>query len=214
MIGNDLCFLQQHRSDERLERYLHKITTKNERTVLKPFDIRLQVPFAWSVKEASYKYYRRYKSISAHPKNFLVKDLKFHKGEACTSDRYLGAQGFSNIEHIESIVETLFGGLICKTIITKDFIHSVLCGEKELLEKTYWGVAKINATSYASQRNAVRKNAIDHLAKVYGKQSYFQFKKNSNNAPILFIDDVESQNDFSFSHDQNYVGYAWSSPSS
>lgn len=212
MIGSDLCALLHTKSKKRQNQYLCKITTAEERKRLASLRDEWQIPLAWSIKEASYKYYRRRAVIKLCPKKFRIESMQWLDGESCKVDEVLVGQGFSRYAHIETTVKTCYGKVVCKTIITNNFLHTILAESIQKLEQTYWGFARIDSDSYSSQSSAVRQYAIRHYSNIYDDQATFQFRKSNHHVPILFINDVRSENDFSFSHDQHYIGYAWCVP--
>ncbi len=213
MIGNDLCCRKISRSNSRNKRYLEKITTAQERRTLSALDDHLQVPFSWSIKESAYKYCRQYLPVSANPKTFEIQKIRHQHGEQIWNGKEVKEKGFANVEHWESIVQTSLGTLIGKSLISDDFIHAVLSGSAELLEQMFWGLALVADPSYQQQSTGVRKNAIDHFLKIKETENVkAEFRKNENKAPVLFLDEIQSESVFSFSHDQQYVGYAWFTP--
>lgn len=210
MIGNDIVFLDQSRAPNRVKKYLHKISSIQERNTLEALEKKLRMPFAWSIKEASYKYCRQHSKISFKPKAFKLQNITTIAGTKCIQSKEVRNKGFENIEHKESIIETSQYTLVCKSIITEHYIHSVLSKSRDLLDQVFWGVSKIDTTDYQRQSTEVRRKAIDHLLTIENRVgSIFRFGKRENNAPMLWVNNKNHNSNFSFSHDHNYVAYAW-----
>jgi len=213
LIGNDLFYRKINRNNQRTKRYLEKITSAKERRVLSSLDYHLQIPFSWSIKESAYKFCRQYLAVSANPKTFEILRIRHRNGKQIWNGKKVKERGFANVEHWESIVQTPVGILISKSLINDDFIHAVLSRSAELLEQIFWGLALVDDSSYQKQSTGVRKNAIDHFLKINEKEKgQAEFRKAENKAPLLFLNGMQSESVFSFSHDQQYVGYAWFTP--
>ncbi|MEM8909182.1 MAG: 4'-phosphopantetheinyl transferase superfamily protein, partial [Bacteroidota bacterium] len=175
--------LRQDRSETRVKRYLEKITTPEERSLLKTLPPALQLAYAWSLKEAAYKYWRRIRRLSANPKTLVIRAMHLVAGATFPPTVPLAENGFEGFIHRVAIVETVFGRMPCKSIVTDCFVHSVLSHSDELLEKVSWGIVQVDAPTYHEQTNAVRSQAIRHFARVNQRENdQYQFAKNANHA--------------------------------
>ncbi|MEM9820010.1 MAG: 4'-phosphopantetheinyl transferase superfamily protein [Bacteroidota bacterium] len=215
MLGNDLVFSsnKKNRSEARVQRALEKILSAPEFQSLAISDLHEKMSIAWSIKEACFKYCRRFERILFYPKSFVIQQMisNEYEGEIAFLEKDLERKGFANIPHKTAIIKTPKEQLICKSIATTNYIHSIVCNDLKKFDDIYWGVSQIRSSKYIDQSTAVRNKARTHLLKATKRQIHTpcHFKKDERKIPIAYVDGVEYNVAFSFSHDHHFIAYAW-----
>ena len=214
MIGNDLVFSSiKDKPRDRIEKSLKKVLADSEYEVLSSYNLYEQMSIAWSIKEACFKYCRRFEPILFHPKSFVIQEI--YDSEATDDSTFmeidLQRKGFDGIEHKITVVNTPLEQLVCKTIITHNYVHSIVTNDPKGFDEICWGVSQIDSDKYKEQSMKVREKAKQHILKEQNRESNTNcyFEKDDRQIPILYIDDVKCEVAFSFSHDHCYIAYAW-----
>ena len=214
MIGNDLVFSNiRNKPDERIRRSLKKVLADTEFEVLSDFDLYEKMSIAWSIKEACFKYCRRFEQLLFQPKSFVVQQIADQETTEKTpfNENDLERKGFAGIPHKVSIVKTPLETLICKSIITENYVHSIVTNDPKGFDEICWGVSQIDSSKYKDQSLGVREKARTHLLKVNNRRpdTNCYFQKDERQVPIIYINGVECEVALSFSHDHYFIAYAW-----
>ncbi|GJM33271.1 MAG: hypothetical protein DHS20C18_22720 [Saprospiraceae bacterium] len=214
MIGNDIVAVQQGKSFRRLEQYMRRICEDSEKTLQIDLHPAMLLALTWSIKEAAFKYCRRSYDIKFYPKKFQIsriKGLELLQSKKWNRSPKIQHRGFADLPHLNIQIESEFGTLLGKTIGCENYIHSIVSQDKDCFSAVHWGIVEIGSPLYKHQSRAVRIHALRHF-KNFTNQSGpegFEFIKNENNVPVLYINGQQSPLAFSFSHHDQFVAYAW-----
>lgn len=214
MIGNDIVSLDRVRQNKRQERFAAKVLTEAEAVMLTGLDPSVKIALAWSLKEAAFKCYSR---TVSHP--FVPRWYELDQIESGTDPVDVELEEISGIQVEKSGAPVRWtcrvkgpqGWVKATALQTPDFIMAMATSDEEKLEDIHWGTHSIPTDKYPFQREAVRlaitvdlrgSNYIPAGAKV-------DYRHNANTAPELYINQIKTDIQVSFSHDDQFIAYAW-----
>ncbi len=214
MIGHDLAILNENRSLVRRRRYLKIIANHEEIKWLKTYSTKLQVAILWSLKEASFKCCSRNLHLSFRPKDhMLIKSVpqSFNNANAVDKNPFFMQKGFNDIFHLNNQLDTPWGLLNAKSIITENYVLSFVVKSFEEFGKIFWGLSQISNSTQINQSIKVREFASIHYGITLESRNSGQltFRKNHFGAPDLYKDNQKTKACFSFTHQGNYISHAW-----
>ncbi len=213
MIGNDIVTFTKQRSKERQRKYQDRILTKEEQLLFKNFDNKVKIGLAWSIKEAIYKYFARAQDLLFIPKNWNIVEL-FSVSSTKNVNDFNGKfvkQGFENLSHFATRIQSSNRQIFGKTLIFENFIYTVVTDERSKLDKIYWGVLEIDSVLYRDQSKAVRCFAKEQFSNIFSVANIqtLQFRSDEKSVPNLYLNNIQLNCFFSFSHHTHFVAYAW-----
>ena len=163
----------------------------------------------WSVKESAYKYLHRLDpGIVFTPVKFEVQSIESPAGFVCTesgADQILG-EGFYGLTTFKGHV--IFGDkkLFSRTIVFTNFIASFVNVDDDF-GRVFWGIKRIEESTYHLQSGAVRKFVLSELARVSGLEN-LAIEKDENEIPELSNNGKPLQVPVSLSHHERWVAFS------
>lgn len=214
MIGNDIVSLDRVRQNKRHERFAAKVLTEAEAVMLTGLDPSVKIALAWSLKEAAFKCFSR--SFS-HP--FVPRWYELDKVEACPEPVDVKAEEMTGIQVEKGRAPIRWtcrvkgprGWVKATALQTPDFIVAMATSDEEKLEDIHWGTHSIPSSKYPFQRQAVRLAATTDLrgSNCIPTGARVDYRLNANTAPELFVNQIKTDIQVSFSHDDQFIAYAW-----
>jgi hypothetical protein len=198
-VGNDIIDLNRHSVSHRHtdERFIQKILHPVEIILLQ----QCQQPslflwLLWTLKEAAYKYGKQQDSqlLFSPRKLFVAEDNLGIAFSLVPNENFVVHDLLNMIQHR---IHTDFGILNGHTVISKNYIHSLVLNEEKGI---YWGIKKIETDQHKHQREEVRNFALESIP-LNGASLQFEDK-------IPFIHSSGKKYPASFSHDGFYVSFA------
>lgn len=195
-VGNDIVdrTLQSDMDADRFLRFLKKVFRPEERELIQgsqdPF---LWVNLLWSVKESTYKLYRK-----------------------------MGGERFLNPRRIEvkwegpEIGTARCGELEVRTYsqIGLEFVHSFAVEKDRGVDTIQWRMETKAANTAVERSFAVRKLMLSMASETLGlPEDQLEIRKNKEQVPVLFsrtLDQPIPGFDLSLSHDGSFVACCWS----
>lgn len=215
-LGNDivsLIFISNTKHDN--IRYVNKILTHEEKQIVAGSDLKENMLWLlWSVKESTYKTYSRFcpdypfsaMAISAVPSCLTL-------AEYITDGEIIESSGFNNIRTIESVSLVCGMEFFCKSVLTKNYIHTFSCDSNENLNRVHWGFAEIPEVNSNLQSVTARLLARRHIAEIYSLREMDIHIPLSHEIaagpPVIFVDKKLSTVPVSISHHNKHVGYCF-----
>jgi len=209
--GNDIVALKAiNVARTKQQNFYSKIITDTEKALYdEQFSDRL--PFeqfiwlAWSVKESVFKCAQRINPELV----FSPSKIKISKLAAPSEGgpSYFEGRGFNNTSVYRGVVEYGPDILHSRTIITDDFIFSVV-SHADNFEKVMWGIKKIDSTDADDQSKAVRTFALAMLNTLF-PGAELEIDKNNYSCPIILKNEVEIPVPISLAHHDHWVGYSF-----
>jgi len=145
---------------------------------------------AWSVKESTYKYLKRFDTglIFSSPKMRIVE--------------------------LRRVAEYLHGAVQCgdqmlyfQSLVTNEFIFSIVNDTADFSE-TYWDIKQIDSADPAAQSSAVRELLLEKLVELFPATD-LQITKSPYGWPIIANEEGELPTPVSFTHHDNFVAYSF-----
>lgn len=199
-IGNDIVALAGIQPERTCRyRFYSKILSLSEQEYFHSLPAG-QLPFEhyvwllWSVKESAYKFIKRLQPEFVFPPTKII--VQHIKVPEHSSDNYSGMVHYQDVS------------LAFQSGMTTQYIHT-LTDVQEHLPRCISGVQQIDNSNNAVQSAAVRQAALLHF-KILLPEHDLTIRKNSVGYPELWNNDVPLNNiPLSFSHDGNFVAYAF-----
>jgi phosphopantetheinyl transferase (holo-ACP synthase) len=164
----------------------------------------------WSVKESAYKYLHRLDSrIVFTPVRFEVQSIEIPGDYANASvggDEITG-QGFSDIKTFNVTVDFKDKKLYGRVMMNDEFILSTVNHDDDFND-IYWGIKRVDDTSYKYQSAAVRAFALDIMRGLPGLDQP-SIAKNEDEVPVLFNNDQQLNIPVSLSHHGPWVAFSF-----
>jgi hypothetical protein len=212
--GNDIVSLNAiDIARTRQQRFYSKIFAPSESTLYnqRRADIALEtfVWLLWSVKESAYKFLKRNTlELVFSPTRCVVTCLEIPaKYQLNSPVPVLEGIGFDNQPVIESIVTFGFETLYSRSIISRDFIFSVVSHDNNF-DSTGWGIKRIDNVGSDSQSTEVRAFLLEKLKN--GLSLYqLQVHKNAHDCPVLINGTGEIDIPVSLAHHDNWIAYSY-----
>jgi len=188
VIGNDIVDLNQAKieSDWERPRFLDKIFTSEERRIILKAENPFQMVWRlWSMKESAYKIYARKHKI----RSFIPQKLN------CKLE---GKRGVVLIEK-----ETFY----THSLIESNLVYTLAKTSKnEAINKN---VLEFFTGTIVEQRKAIHQGIIKSIAESYNYPlEAIHLKRNSNGAPVIYVNDNESPLCCTTTHHGNYIAYS------
>ena len=167
----------------------------------------------WSVKESAYKYLQRLDAgIVFTPVKFEVRSITIPSAYSYTASgaEEINGRGFAETKTFNA--EVIFAGkkLFSRIIIHHEFVSSVV-NHNDDFEAVYWGIKRIDDTSYKHQSAAVRGFALNCFREISGLQ-HLAICKNKDDVPVLMNDNDLLETPISLSHHERWVAFSFQSP--
>lgn len=162
----------------------------------------------WSVKEAAYKYLKRFDAgLVFSPTKFIVSELR--KPVTAFDEKFNVVQlegiGFDENTSWASKVGYDFEILYSRSLYYSDLLHTIV-NKTEHFQKVYWGIKTITDANPEQQSDAVRGFLLNKLKRVRADNEW-QIGKCKNELPIILNDNTEFP--VSFSHHGLFVAYSF-----
>lgn len=162
----------------------------------------------WSVKEAAYKYLKRFDAgLVFSPTKFIVSELR--KPVTAFDEKFNVVQlegiGFDENTSWSSKVGYDFEMLYSRSLVYSDLLHTIV-DRTEHFHKVYWGIKTITDANPEQQSDAVRGFLLNKL-KMVRADNEWQIGKSKNELPIILNNNTEFP--VSFSHHGLFVAYSF-----
>jgi len=213
--GNDIvCLTATNVTRTKSPEFYAKIISPAEKALFNTLD-HVVLPFdrfvwlLWSVKESAYKYFHRLDpGIVFTPVKFEVRSIEIPAGYVCAesgADKILG-EGFE--EHNTFNGRVIFGDkkLFYRTMIFSDFIASFVNIDDDFMQ-VFWGIKRIDDSSYRLQSEAIRKFVLSELGNVPGLDN-LAIEKNEDEIPVLLSKGKRLEVPVSLSHHERWVAFS------
>jgi phosphopantetheinyl transferase (holo-ACP synthase) len=214
MIGNDIVCISKKPFRNRISRLEKKIFCNAEYQILEDLNSEKRIALIWSIKESAFKCCNRHFLYDFVPNEFCIKNIVIHrvKKNAVRFNKQclIEGMGFSGYEHFTSSVKTPSGPVIAKSILGPGFVFTIAAANSDDAEAIFWGIKKINEPDYQSQSIQVRESLINRLIKKKRLRAGdgFTFSK-LGTTPYLNVHTIKCEILISFSHDDQFVAYAY-----
>jgi len=210
-IGNDVVALHAINVDRTIQyRFYSKIIVDSEKLIYDQC-LASSLPFenfvwlAWSIKEATYKCLQRYRhDLVFSPSNTIIKQVLLPESLYASTTEGIG---FDDVSVCKSVVYSGHHQLFSRSIITKDYIFSVVNDTNDF-SRTCWKVKKIGSNEREEQSQAVREMLLHKLHEWYPADQ-FKIEKSLFGFPVLLKNGVEADFPVSFAHHDHFAGYAF-----
>jgi phosphopantetheinyl transferase (holo-ACP synthase) len=164
----------------------------------------------WSVKESAYKYLHRLNpGIVFTPVKFEVRSIVIPGGYAYPSvdgDEITG-QGFSDIKTFKVTVNFTGKTLYARVIMNNEFVLSTVNHSNDFND-IYWGIKRVEDSSYKYQSAEVRTFLLDKLRVLTGLNEP-SIVKNEDEVPVLFNNNQQLNIPLSLSHHGPWVAFSF-----
>lgn len=212
--GNDIVSLKSARSDRFAQKdYYSKILSPNEedyfrRRLADKLSFIHYVWLLWSIKEAAYKYLKRADNdLLFNPLKITMENIGLQEAHHPLTVNRLPIEdiGFKDGKFIGGLVSDQNNSICTRSLVAEDFIFSVV-SDKNVLDKTYWGIEQINSGDYTTQSEAVRQFAVHKLKDTFPCQD-FTIEKNEAGVPGIVCG--SKLHPVSFAHHERYIAYSF-----
>lgn len=209
--GNDIVALKAiNVARTKQQNFYSKIITGTEKAL---YDEQFSdwLPFeqfvwlAWSVKESVFKHMQRINpELIFSPSKIKISQLT---APSDGSPSYFQGRSFNNKSVYRGVVEYSPDTFYSRTIITDDFIFSVV-SYADNFEQVVWGIKKIDSTDADDQSKAVRAFALAMLNTLF-PGAELEIDKNNYSCPIILKNGVEISVPISLAHHDHWVAYSF-----
>ncbi|MBO0932984.1 4'-phosphopantetheinyl transferase family protein [Fibrella aquatilis] len=216
-LGNDLvCLTALRRHDpDHAARFRQKVLTPHEQQLVvgAPQPDRL-LWLLWSLKEAAYKYCQQQQpSLTFVATRFGL--LSSPTVPAPLPATHWRDHGFDHLPATTTCLQTPLGIAYGRTVGTPTCLMSVVAGSLAALETVHWEIRRAGSAP-AQQSAQVRQAAANRFRAEWGLLPGVRltFEKNKHSAwgsggPVLHLNNQPQPCAISFSHDAQYVAYAF-----
>jgi phosphopantetheinyl transferase (holo-ACP synthase) len=213
--GNDIVSLNAiDIARTRQQRFYSKILAASESTLYNQHQTEITfenfVWLLWSIKESAYKFLKRHDpELVFSPTRCVVTQLEIPveyqiiKAPTPTLEEI----GFDNQPVINSIVILGSETLYSRSIISRDFIFSVVNRDNDF-DNTGWGIKRIDSVSSDNQSAEVRAFLLEKLKNELPLPE-LQAHKNSHGCPVLVNGAEEIDIPVSLAHHGKWVAYSY-----
>ncbi|WP_052184251.1 4'-phosphopantetheinyl transferase superfamily protein [Psychroserpens sp. Hel_I_66] len=188
MIGNDIVDLKYSPSNWKRPRFLDKVFTKNERSLILSSENEHQtIWLLWSMKEAAYK---------VHVQQF---------GERFFNPKRLVCELISEKNGLVKIEDNIY---FTTSIITGDYLHTIAKLDKN--KTSLSSIFYIEIVSHDVQSNALKKALLKSVSKTEQLPiKDLEIKKTVNGIPELFYEGYKLTLSVSLTHCGRFSGFAY-----
>lgn len=213
--GNDIVSLNAiDITRTKQQRFYSKILAASESTLYNQYqtDITFEnfVWLLWSIKESAYKFRKRNNpGLVFSPARCIVTQLEIPAEYQITRSAIsiLERIGFDNHPAYKSIVTVGAETLYSRSIITRNFIFSVVNLDNNF-ESTRWGIKHIGNTNSDSQSAEVRTFLLEALKNEL-QLDELQVHKNADGCPVLVNGTEEIDIPVSLAHHDHWGGFSY-----
>ncbi len=160
---------------------------------------------SWSIKESAYKFLKRNDpELVFSPTRCIVTQLEIPVAHGITTAPVLEGIGFDDQPVIKSMVTVGSKTLYARSIVSVDFIFSVVSHDDHF-DSTGWGIKLIDDANSDNQSREVRAFLLEKLNNILSSVN-LQIAKNIHGCPVL--ENEENNIAISLAHHGHWVAYS------